>query len=59
MESPKIQDYTTQPESLDDLRARIINECRQITPEILSNVRERFQQYLHYCMEVNGAHFQN
>lgn len=51
--------YATQPESLDDLRNRIINECRQITPQILSNVRERFQQNLFYCMEVNGAHFQH
>lgn len=51
--------YATQPESLDDLRNRIINECRQITPQMLNNVRERFQQNLFYCMEVNGAHFQH
>lgn len=51
--------YATQPESLDDLRNRIINECRQITPEMLRNVRERFEQNLFYCMEVNGGHFQH
>ncbi|KAL3265703.1 hypothetical protein HHI36_009906 [Cryptolaemus montrouzieri] len=55
----KSEIYATKSESLDDLRIRIINECRQIGPEMLSNVRERFEQNLFYCMEVNGAHFQH
>ena len=51
--------YATQPESLQDLRNRITHECQQITPDILRNVREHFEQLLYYCMEVNGGHFQH
>nr|CAH7745775.1 unnamed protein product [Callosobruchus chinensis] len=51
--------YATQPESLLDLRNRITHECQQITPDILRNVREHFEQLLYYCMEVNGGHFQH
>lgn len=51
--------YMTQPTSLEDLQQRIVNECRQITPQMLQNVRERFEQNLYYCMEVGGEHFQH
>lgn len=51
--------YATQPASLEILRQRIIHECRQITPEMLQNVRERFEQNLYYCMEVEGQHFEH
>lgn len=51
--------YSTEPESLEDLRQRIVNECRQITPEHLQNVRNRFEQNLYYCMEANGAQFEH
>lgn len=51
--------YATEPASLEELRQRITFECQQITPEMLSNVRERFVQNLYYCMEVNGGHFQH
>jgi len=51
--------YATEPESLDDLRNRITNECQRITPDMLRNVREHFRQLLYYCMEVNGGHFQH
>ncbi|CAH1966184.1 unnamed protein product [Acanthoscelides obtectus] len=44
--------YATQPTSLEDLRQRIVNECLQITPQILQNVRQRFEQNLYYCMEI-------
>ncbi|CAH2015936.1 unnamed protein product, partial [Acanthoscelides obtectus] len=30
----------------EDLRQRIVNECLQITPQILQNVRQRFEQNL-------------
>lgn len=49
--------YATQPTSLEDLRQRIVNECLQITPQILQNVRQRFEQNLYYCMESHGGHF--
>lgn len=51
--------YSTPPASLEDLRQRITNECRQITPEMLQNVRERFQQNLYYCMEAGGWQFEH
>lgn len=51
--------YATQPTSLEDLRQRIVNECLQITPQILQNVRQRFEQNLYYCMESDGGHFQH
>lgn len=51
--------YATQPADIEDLRQRIIEECRQVTPQVLANVRELFQSRLYYCMEINGGHFEN
>ena len=51
--------YKTEPTSLEDLQNRIVNECRQITPEILQNVRQRFEQNLYDCMENGGGQFQH
>jgi ribosomal protein S13 len=51
--------YVDKPASLDDLRQKIINECQLVTPEILSNVRRRFEQNLYYCAEANGAQFEH
>jgi len=53
----KTQIYASQPTSFDNLKQRIIDECRQITPEVFQNVRERFEQNLYYCMEVEGQNF--
>lgn len=36
--------YATKLESLDDFRNRIINECSQVTPERLNNIRKRFEK---------------
>ncbi|CAH1986436.1 unnamed protein product [Acanthoscelides obtectus] len=47
--------YATQPKALEDLRQRIVNECLQITPQILQNVRLMFQQDgapPHYALRV-------
>jgi hypothetical protein len=51
--------YKTQPASLEDLRQRIVDECRRITPEMLRNVRERFEQNLYSCMEAGGHQFEH
>lgn len=51
--------YATQPESLEELRRRIVEECRLITPQILQNVRARFEQNLYYCMEAGGHQFEH
>jgi len=51
--------FSTKPNSIQDLQERITTECRKITADILENVRNRFEQNLYYCMEVNGHHFQH
>lgn len=51
--------YATECDSLEELRQRIIDECRRITPEMLENVRQKFEQNLYNCMEVGGAHFEH
>lgn len=51
--------FATKPESIEDLRQRITAECRNITPDMLQNVRNRFEQNLYHCMESNGSHFQH
>lgn len=51
--------YATQPADIEDLRQRIIEECRQVTPQVLANVRELFESRLYYCMEMNGGHFEH
>ena len=55
----KTKIYATQPTSLEHLQQRIIDECRQITPQLLQNVRERCEQNLYYCMEAKVQHFQH
>jgi len=33
-------------------RQHVVNECRQITPQMLQNMRQCFKQNLYYCMEI-------
>lgn len=51
--------FATKPESIEDLRQRITAQCRSITPDMLQNVRNRFEQNLYYCMEARGSHFEH
>lgn len=51
--------YRTQPASLENLRERIVNECRQINRPMLRNVRERFKQNLYQCMDNGDNQFQH
>ena len=51
--------YSTPPETLDVLRARIIDVCREVTPQMLRNVRQRFEENLYHCMEVGGQQFEH
>ena len=55
----KSKTYATEPGFLEELRRHIVEECRQITPQIFQNVRERFEQNLYLCMEVSGAQFEH
>lgn len=51
--------YRTPPQSIDDLRNRIIEECRNLTPQVFENVRNAFENRLYYCLNVNGEHFEH
>lgn len=51
--------FQNQPDSLADLRQRIINECEKITPVMLQNVRAEFEDRLYFCLENSGKHFEH
>lgn len=51
--------FITQPQSLEDLRQRIIQVCASISHEMFHNVREEFHDRLYICQEVNGGHFEH
>lgn len=51
--------YETEPLTTDVLKNRIRNECANITPQILRNVRSEFENRLFYCQEVMGEHFEH
>jgi hypothetical protein len=47
------------PNSIENLRQRIRDEIRQITPEMLQNVRDICYYRFAICQERNGAHFEH
>ncbi len=51
--------FEKQPESLDDLKAKIKDECGKITPDTFRLVRQQFENRLFYCMEANGEQFEH
>lgn len=51
--------YKTQPVDVNELRNRIIEECRAIPREVFRNVRAEFENRLYYCLQKNGEHFEN
>jgi hypothetical protein len=48
----------SQPETLEELRARITEACNSITGRHLQNTRKNFQDCLRHCLAVEGKHFQ-
>lgn len=50
--------FITEPDSLLDLRQRIIDECVAIPRETFSNVRQEISNRLYHCQEVQGRHFE-
>lgn len=55
----KSQIYVSKPENVEELKERIRQEIRQISPEVLENVRNEFYYRLGLCQQVNGAHFEH
>uniref|UniRef100_A0A1Y1MEB7 Tc1-like transposase DDE domain-containing protein n=1 Tax=Photinus pyralis TaxID=7054 RepID=A0A1Y1MEB7_PHOPY len=51
--------YKTEPASINDLRYRIVRECRSLSREVFKNVRNEFENRLWYCLEQNGEHFEH
>jgi hypothetical protein len=47
------------PNNIEDLKQRIRHEIRQITPEMLQDVREASYYGFAICEERNGAHFEH
>lgn len=51
--------YKTKCANLDELRAKIIEECHNINYRVLANVRRNFYERLHYCLAQNGDLFEH
>lgn len=51
--------YVTKPHDLEDLKAKLRHEIRQITPQMLHNVKNGFYHRLGLCQDKNGAHFEH
>lgn len=51
--------FRTPPLSLDDLKDRIRRTVRDISPQMLTNVRRAFYDRIEQCMWVNGQHFEH
>jgi predicted DNA-binding protein YlxM (UPF0122 family) len=51
--------YITRPANLDDLKTKIRQEIRRISPEIVDSVQKEFICRLGYCQVANGAHFEH
>lgn len=51
--------YLNRPANLEDLKARIRQEIRRISPEVIANIQSEFIRRLGYCQVVNGAQFEH
>lgn len=51
--------YSTKPESLDDLKTRIMRECANISRETIRRVQHEFIDRLGYCQAQEGFQFEH
>lgn len=51
--------FKNKPANVEDLKARIRNECRLISPQVIRNVQNEFRSRLGYCQIVNGQHYEH
>jgi hypothetical protein len=47
-----------QPETVEELRARITEACNSITVRHLQNTQRNFEDRLGHCLAVEGKHFE-
>lgn len=50
--------YIQKPNNIEDLKERIREEIRNITPEMLHNVRDETYHRLGCCQHLNGTHIE-
>jgi len=51
--------YKTRPLNVDDLKQRIREACRRVTPEMLQDVRAAFMELIQLCAEHDGGHVEH
>lgn len=51
--------YVNRPQNINDLKERIRQEIRRITPDVISNVQNEFISRLGYCQIANGQQFEH
>lgn len=51
--------YVNRPQNINDLKERIRQEIRRITPDVIINVQNEFISRLGYCQIVNGQQFEH
>lgn len=51
--------FKTPVHTLPELRNRIVEECANITPEMLRNAFENMKRRVNLCLHENGGHFQH
>ncbi|KAE9529977.1 hypothetical protein AGLY_011439 [Aphis glycines] len=49
--------YKTPNDNIEMLKTRIFDECHKLTPANFKNIRQKFQDRLYYCQEVNDNVF--
>lgn len=51
--------YQTPPTTPEDMKERIVQAFRSITPEMLRNVSASFNERVNLCIRENGRHFEH
>lgn len=55
----KAKIYFNRPPNIEDLKQRIRQEIRSITPQMVDNVQQAFVSRLGHCLAVNGQQFEH
>ena len=55
----KNQVFSDKPKTLNDLKEKIINALKDITPEMCKKVTESIFKQCHHCIANNGLHFKH
>lgn len=50
--------YKNRPQTLSEIKLYIVEAITRISPEVLKNVIQEFQNRLSHCLAVNGYQFE-